>query len=372
MSSADCGGGSTRCHRFSCTFTRVPLLTFIDLVGEGLFRTLPVRGVLAGSEAFPLGEQERFEREFSIKVVHWYGHSEYAVLAYLCRECRGFHFYPTYGQVELLASTTQGCQARLWHRRSTRSVLSSSGMTPAIWRSRRPGPAPLIISPGPTPSSGDPQETFVDSSGRRRALGPYLFGIHGSFWDHVRDLQFVQDRPGLLRVRFVTNPGADQDQIELTLLRRIPMARLEFEYVPVIARSPSGKRRYFVDGLRAAALRSPASQIVGEAPRRKARRPPAHRWLTAAAVVLAAAAAVMVLLAMTAGGGHPVTIRAHHARDRASRFPASVQSSPHRLPRPWRRPMAPRPGAWPRAGPTSPAGSGSRRRRSRPGPATAR
>ena len=63
------------------------LFTFIDLVGEGLFRRLPVRGVLAGSEAFPAGQQARFEEEFGIRVAHWYGHSEYAALVYNCREC---------------------------------------------------------------------------------------------------------------------------------------------------------------------------------------------------------------------------------------------------------------------------------------------
>src|SRR5215813_891957 len=40
------------------------LYTFIDLVGEGLFRKLPVRGVIAASEMFPTGEQLRFEKEF--------------------------------------------------------------------------------------------------------------------------------------------------------------------------------------------------------------------------------------------------------------------------------------------------------------------
>ena len=86
------------------------LYTFIDLVGEDLFRSLPIRGVIAASEMFPAGEQLRFEQEFGIKIAHWYGHSEYAVLAYCCRECRGFHFYPTYGHVELLSSEIEGCR----------------------------------------------------------------------------------------------------------------------------------------------------------------------------------------------------------------------------------------------------------------------
>ncbi len=87
------------------------LFTFIDLVGEDLFRSLPVRGVIAASEMFPASEQAQFERQFGLEIAHWYGHSEYAALAYCCRKCRGFHFYPTYGHVELLASEIEGSDA---------------------------------------------------------------------------------------------------------------------------------------------------------------------------------------------------------------------------------------------------------------------
>ena len=96
---------------------------------------------------------------------------------------------------------------------------------------------------------GRSQETFVDSSGRRRSLFGYAFGDldHDAFYDQIRDIQFVQDKPGCLRVRIVTNPGAERDQIQRAFEQRFPMARLEFEYVSAIERSPSGKRRYFVD-----------------------------------------------------------------------------------------------------------------------------
>jgi phenylacetate-coenzyme A ligase PaaK-like adenylate-forming protein len=96
---------------------------------------------------------------------------------------------------------------------------------------------------------GRSQETFVDSSGRRRSLYGYAFGDldHGAFYDQIRDIQFVQDKAGSLRVRIVANTGAERDEIQRTFEQRIPMARLEFEYVSVIERSPRGKRRYFVD-----------------------------------------------------------------------------------------------------------------------------
>jgi len=225
------------------------LFTFIDLVGEDLFRRLPIRGIIAGSEAFPIAEQARFERDFGIQIAHWYGHSEYAVLAYNCRACRGFHFYPTYGYVEFLPSETEDCQrviATSFNRIGTQFVrydtgdLATAATTTCTANQFRRVDA--IV--------GRAQETFTDREGRRRSLFGYIFGDEKSIlWDHIQDLQVVQDRPGALRVRLVTDPASNRAQIEQTLRSRMPMATLEFEYVPVIERSASGKRRYFVDAM---------------------------------------------------------------------------------------------------------------------------
>jgi phenylacetate-CoA ligase len=225
------------------------LYTFIDLVGEALFRLLPVRGVLAGSEAFPRGEQDRFEREFDIRIAHWYGHSEYAALAYNCRECSGFHFYPTYGYVEFLASGTEDLRrivATSFNRIGTRFVRYETGDLAEVAVGNCSNYFPRVGA-----IVGRSQETYVDSTGRKRALGCYIFGIHGPFWDQIRDLQFIQEKAGLLRVRLVANPSANRAQIERTLESRIPAVDLEFEYVSLIERRPNGKRKYFVDCLQA-------------------------------------------------------------------------------------------------------------------------
>lgn len=223
------------------------LFTFIDLLGEDLFRSLPVRGVIAGSEAFPVGQQEHFEHEFGIRVAHWYGHSEYAALAYCCRECRGFHFYPTYGHVELVPSATEDCQrivASSFNRIGTQFVRYDTGDLAL-------GPVGSCAAnnfPRVSTIMGRSQETFIDNTGRRRSLFGYIFGDEKSIlWDQIRDLQVIQEQEGCLRVRLVANPGADRNLIQKTLQHRMPMARLEFEYVPVIERSQSGKRRYFVN-----------------------------------------------------------------------------------------------------------------------------
>jgi phenylacetate-coenzyme A ligase PaaK-like adenylate-forming protein len=161
-----------------------------------------------------------------------------------CRGCSGFHFYPPTVYVEFLASETDRLRrivASSFNRIGTQFVRYDTGdlAVPAVG-----GCTNNFLRTGAI--AGRSQETFIDGSGRSRALGPYVFGIHGSFWDHIRDLQFVQDRPGFLLVRVVTNPRADRHQIEKTLEERLPMVKLEFEYVPLIERNPNGKRRYFI------------------------------------------------------------------------------------------------------------------------------
>jgi hypothetical protein len=285
------------------------LYTFIDLLGEGLFRALPVRGVLAGSEAFPLGEQQRFEREFDIPVAHWYGHSEYAALAYCCRRCGGFHFYPTYGHVELLPSDTEGCLriiASSFNRIGTQFVRYDTGDLAVAAPGSCPDPFPRVGA-----VAGRSQETFIDWSGRRRALGPYVFGIHGPFWDEIRDLQFIQDSRGTLLVRLVGNPRADRDRIERTLERRLPMVGLTFEYVSAIGRGPNGKRRYFVAGPLAA---EPGSQPGGPCREPRSRKAHGLRWIAAATVVLTAVVVVMSLLVARSAVHEPRAAREHHAR----------------------------------------------------------
>lgn len=224
------------------------LYTFIDLIGEKLFRRLPIRGVIAASEAFPAAQQFQFEADFGLRIAHWYGHSEYAVLAYYCRDCLGFHFYPTYGQVELLPSDTDGCErvvATSFNRLGTQFVRYDTGDLAVSGD----GKCGTNNFPRADAIMGRSQETFLDNAGRRRSLFGYAFGDldHGAFWDQIQDLQFVQTAAGVLLVRLVINPGADKNSIESTFTERIPMASLEFEYVASIERSPSGKRRYFVD-----------------------------------------------------------------------------------------------------------------------------
>ena len=125
-------------------------------------------------------------------------------------------------------------------------------MTPVTWPSIRSRSCAGDNFPRASAIVGRSQETFVDSSGRRRSLYGYAFGDldHDAFYDQIRDIQFVQDKPGCLRRADSHEPGSrKRARSSGPSNGHIPVARLEFEYVSAIERSPSGKRRYFVDRL---------------------------------------------------------------------------------------------------------------------------
>jgi phenylacetate-coenzyme A ligase PaaK-like adenylate-forming protein len=91
------------------------------------------------------------------------------LISRLCRECNGFHFYPTYGKVEFLPSDMEGCQrlvATSFNRIGTQFVRYDTGDL-AIPAS---GPCAADNFPRVGAIAGRSQETFVDVSGQRRSL----------------------------------------------------------------------------------------------------------------------------------------------------------------------------------------------------------
>jgi phenylacetate-CoA ligase len=219
------------------------LFTFIDIVDEEEFRRLPIRGVLAGSEVFPPIQREAFQRRFGIPVAHWYGHSEYATLARCCRRCGGFHFYPTYGYTELvqiedsryrIVATSFNIIGTQFVRYDTSDIAILNDVV-----CNEPFMKVDVIE-------GREQEYFVDSVGKRRAFGPYLFGIHDEFWDRILSIQFRQREAGWLDVVVVMKENSSRTWLEHYLGERFAVCDLRFEYVDKIPSTTAGKHRYYV------------------------------------------------------------------------------------------------------------------------------
>jgi phenylacetate-CoA ligase len=219
------------------------LFTFIELIGEDKFKRLPIRGVLAGSEVFPLNQKETFEQRFGIHVAHWYGHTEYATLARNCRHCGGFHFYPTYGFTELVPIENGRCRivATSFNLVGTQFVRYDTGDL-AVPQNRTCEQPFLSVAA----IEGREQEYFLDSESQWRAFGPYLFGIHNEFWDRISAIQFQQKQIGWLDVSIVMKDSSHRIWLEDYLRKRFEVCELRFEYVNGIPTTAAGKHRYYV------------------------------------------------------------------------------------------------------------------------------
>lgn len=236
-----------RCPPFFLHVYPSSLFTFIDIIGETAFAELPVRGVLAGSEAFPPSQHEAFTRRYRLPISHWYGHSEYATLARSCNACHGFHFYPTYGHTELV-ETAGG-----FHRIVATSFNAIGTQFVRYDTSDLAKPSTKVC---PEPFmrvdaiEGRQQDFFIDRAGQRRSFGPYLFGIHDEFWEKIRAIQFRQEQAGWLDVKVVPKRDADRRWLEKYLSQRFCHCDLRFSYVERIETTQQGKHRYYLSSLK--------------------------------------------------------------------------------------------------------------------------
>lgn len=227
------------------------MLSFIDLLGIDFVSHLPIKGILAGSEVFPAAQMDWLHTTLSVPIAHWYGHTEYAVLANYCHECSGFHFYPTYGLVEfdeaeggkyeIIATSFRKLGTRFVRYRTEDLALVDKTYCAASAFTR----VSAII--------GRRQEYFIDRNGFRRTFNPFLFAIHGEFWDWINNIQFVQKDPGRLICRVNLRDGhRTKKLVEAVLRKRFSVVDLEFEHEAIIAKTIRGKHRYFINEMKQA------------------------------------------------------------------------------------------------------------------------
>lgn len=227
------------------------LLSLIGFIGESTMRSLPIRGILAGSEAFPPAQIRLVEEALCVRVAHWYGHAEYATLAKYCRYCDGFHFYPTYGYTEF-PEGDEGLHrivATSFNTLGTRFVRYDTGDLAKLSDFRCAQPFRRIDT-----VVGRVQEYFIGNDNIRYAFGPFLFGIHNRLWELTTNIQFIQRLPGEIDVRIsfksdVSN--TDQEWARSFLQSRFSPVALVFKKDGLIVKTPVGKQSYYINELAA-------------------------------------------------------------------------------------------------------------------------
>ena len=227
------------------------LAEFLERAGQTW--SVPLRGLLCGSERLTLPQKRLLERVFKCRVYRWYGHSERVVLAGEGRQSELFYFWPTYGFVEFGPPDAEGlCEVigTSFHNLVMPLVRYRTGDYVRLADPRRDGE---LEFPWPAVSevAGREQEFLVSGTGRRISLT--AFNMHDSIFDDLYAVQFFQEQPGVAEFRYVAGPQFNRTrlpQIEAGIRRKLgDDFQIVFREVAETEKTSRGKHRWLVSKL---------------------------------------------------------------------------------------------------------------------------
>ncbi|MDB6006558.1 MAG: hypothetical protein JWR15_3545 [Prosthecobacter sp.] len=211
----------------------------------------PLGSLLCGSEPLTPENQRQLEQHFGAPVMHWYGHSERAVLAAQGRRSDLLHFWPTYGWMELGRPDEGGnCEiiGTSFHNHVMPLIRYRTGD-----HARLPEMSPREFSwPAIEAVIGRDYEFLLAHGGRRVSLT--AINLHDRFFTEVLALQFRQSEPGAATVCYIPSPSFTAGtlaQMRQVLQHKLgDDFKLEFERVNDVERTPAGKHRWLITTLK--------------------------------------------------------------------------------------------------------------------------
>lgn len=223
----------------------------------------PIEGVkvlLCGSENLYPAQKTLFEEVFQARVYGWYGHAESCCLAGYCDKRDYYHVYSEYGYVELI---DQDGNVLPWQEGQRGEIVGTSFINDAMPFIRyRAGD---IAVAGPDSCicgrnyrllekiEGRKQEYIITADGRAIALTGVVFGQHWHAFARIRQLQFVQDKPGKVTIKIVKAEDFRQEDekeiLDKLLNCVISGLEISFEYVDQIPLTSRGKHIFVKQSL---------------------------------------------------------------------------------------------------------------------------
>jgi phenylacetate-CoA ligase len=195
--------------------------------------------LLCGSEKLSVEAQRQLEDHFEAPVMHWYGHSERAVLAAQRPGSSALHFWPAYGFVEFGEPDADGNReiiATSFHNHVMPLIRYCTG---DLW-----SPGSQVI--------GRDYEFLISRTGRRISLT--AMNMHDDLFDGLLAVQFHQHEPGVvechLQPTLVWSRGREAG-IRAGLLRKLgDDLDLTLRVVDDIEKTAAGKHRWLVTSLK--------------------------------------------------------------------------------------------------------------------------
>ncbi|MBL9118256.1 MAG: phenylacetate--CoA ligase family protein [Verrucomicrobiaceae bacterium] len=215
----------------------------------GLELTFKPKSLLCGSEVLTSHDQQWLEEYFSAPVVHWYGHSERAVLASQLdpQKSRRLYFWPTYGFVEWGEPDENGLReviATSFHNEVMPLVRYRTGDY-----AKMPTSGLHEVEFPEVESITGRQHEFLESvSGRRVSLT--ALNMHDSIFEGLLAVQFFSDRPGRVECHYQAGPQWSASRLpamDAALKRKLGDGfDLRFKAVTEVQRTATGKHKWLV------------------------------------------------------------------------------------------------------------------------------
>jgi phenylacetate-CoA ligase len=213
-----------------------------------------IRGIIAESEIVYHEQRKMVEAVFGCRYLSCYGHSEKLVLAAECEHSDDYHVWPTYGYFEVLDDsgkpvTTPGQRGEIVGTGFINTVMPFIRYRTGDWatyvsdRCEACGREHPIIR---DIRGHRTQEVLIAADGSE--ISWTALNMHDDTFLHVRQFQFMQEKPGQAVLRVVPADGfheEDAGRIQRNLGRKLDgQLTFSIELVDAVALSPGGKAIY--------------------------------------------------------------------------------------------------------------------------------
>ncbi|MFM2168327.1 MAG: hypothetical protein RIS79_2698 [Verrucomicrobiota bacterium] len=195
--------------------------------------------LLCGSEKLSVEAQRQLEDHFEAPVMHWYGHSERAVLAAQRPGSSSLHFWPAYGFVEFGEQDAQGNREIIATSFQNHVMPLIRYRTADLWSTDE-----HVI--------GRDYEFLISRTGRRISLT--AMNMHDDLFDGLLAVQFHQHQTGEVECHLQRAPSWSRDReaiIHAGLERKLgDDFTLTLRVVDEIEKTSTGKHRWLVATLK--------------------------------------------------------------------------------------------------------------------------
>jgi phenylacetate-CoA ligase len=218
-------------------------------------RITGLKAVLCGSENMSEEQSRLLSDAFQASVYSWYGQTEKVVLAGACEHSREYHLFPEYGYTELI----DGSGNVIKEPGIVGEIVGTGFLNQAMPLIRYCTDDFALYSTGPCPCGraytrlarvvGRRNNDCMISTENEKILFSSIETQRGAF-SNIQQWQFIQTRPGLIRVDIMKGPGistAHLSAIEQELNSQFA-GKLTFmaSIVDDLIRTEAGKIRNFI------------------------------------------------------------------------------------------------------------------------------